>query len=149
MRKETAPLLGKGKMDPETMDMMKFYSSKWRSKSVFQVLLRYRAARYQDLVQFSQQVSGDFHFQCGNRIDSFPSGLIGNFFHKQVHLFNQAIVASLTTTNEQISIDRVDTNVSTSAYLGQLKPPQVHKLPFNFHQELPFPDMKRGMGGVG
>ncbi|XP_071862177.1 STKc_myosinIII_N_like and MYSc_Myo21 domain-containing protein ninaC isoform X2 [Bombus fervidus] len=121
VRKETAPLLGKGKMNPETMDMMKFYSSKWRSKSVFQVLLRYRAARYQDLVQFSQQV----------------------------HLFNQAIVASLTTTNEQISIDRVDTNVSTSAYLGQLKPPQVHKLPFNFHQELPFPDMKRGMGGVG
>ena len=106
VRKETAPLLGKGKMDQETMDMMKFYSSKWRSKSVFQVLLRYRAARYQDLVQFSQQV----------------------------HLFNQAIVASLTTTNEQISIDRVDTNVSTSAYLGQLKPPQVHKLPFNFHQ---------------
>ncbi|XP_012245016.1 neither inactivation nor afterpotential protein C isoform X1 [Bombus impatiens] len=121
VRKETAPLLGKGKMDPETMDMMKFYSSKWRSKSVFQVLLRYRAARYQDLVQFSQQV----------------------------HLFNQAIVASLTTTNEQISIDRVDTNVSTSAYLGQLKPPQVHKLPFNFHQELPFPDTKSGMRGVG
>lgn len=63
MRKETGPLLGKEKMSPETMDMMKFYSSKWRSKSVFQVLLHYRAARYQDLVQFSQQVSDlyDFH----------------------------------------------------------------------------------------
>lgn len=57
MRKETAPLLGKTQMDPQMMDMMKFYSSKWRSKSMFQVLLRYRAARYQDLVQFSQQVS--------------------------------------------------------------------------------------------
>lgn len=57
VRKETAPLLGKEKMGPETIDMMKFYSSKWRSKSMFQVLLRYRAARYQDLVQFSQQVS--------------------------------------------------------------------------------------------
>lgn len=51
-----APQLGKGPMDPQMMDMMKFYSSKWRSKSIFQVLLRYRAARYQDLVQFSQQV---------------------------------------------------------------------------------------------
>ena len=57
-----APVLGKEKMSQETMDMMKFYSSKWRSKSMFQVLLRYRAARYQDLVQFSQQVS-DFRLR--------------------------------------------------------------------------------------
>ncbi|XP_076302995.1 LOW QUALITY PROTEIN: neither inactivation nor afterpotential protein C-like, partial [Lasioglossum baleicum] len=111
VRKETAPLLGKEKMGPETIDMMKFYSSKWRSKSMFQVLLRYRAARYQDLVQFSQQV----------------------------HLFNQAMIASLTATNDQISIDKVDSNISSSAYLGQLKPPQVHKLPFNFYHEFPFP----------
>ncbi|XP_017799206.1 PREDICTED: neither inactivation nor afterpotential protein C [Habropoda laboriosa] len=121
VRKETAPLMGKGKMDPETIDMMKFYSSKWRSKSMFQVLLRYRAARYQDLVQFSQQV----------------------------HLFNQAIVSSLATTNDQISIDKVNPNVTVSAYLGQMKPPQVHKLPFNFYHELPFPSAKGGMRNLG
>lgn len=65
VRKEVGPAL-KGEMDQETKDFMKFYSSKWRSKSMFQVLLRYRAARYQDLVQFSQQVS-DF-----NEINMYP-----------------------------------------------------------------------------
>ncbi|OAD59027.1 Neither inactivation nor afterpotential protein C [Eufriesea mexicana] len=119
VRKETAPLLGKEKMGPETIDMMKFYSSKWRSKSMFQVLLRYRAARYQDLVHFSQQV----------------------------HLFNQAMIASLTATNDQISIDKVDSNISSSAYLGQLKPPQVHKLPFNFYHDFPFPVMAMELKG--
>ncbi|XP_017875428.1 neither inactivation nor afterpotential protein C isoform X2 [Ceratina calcarata] len=121
VRKDTASRLGKEKMDPETVEMMKMYSSKWRSKSMFQVLLRYRAARYQDLVQFSQQV----------------------------HLFNQAIVTSLAATNDQVSLGEVNSNVTSSAYLGQMKPPQVHKLPFNFHNELPFPDMRRGMKGLG
>lgn len=55
VRKDVGPLT-QGKMDQETKDFIKFYSSKWRSKSIFQVLLRYRAARYQDLVQLSQQV---------------------------------------------------------------------------------------------
>ncbi|XP_078049671.1 STKc_myosinIII_N_like and MYSc_Myo21 domain-containing protein ninaC isoform X2 [Augochlora pura] len=124
VRKETAPLLGKTQMTPETMDMMKFYSSKWRSKSMFQVLLHYRAARYQDLVQFSQQV----------------------------HLFNQATIATLETLNDQtVSLDRIDTNVTPQSYLGQMKPPQVHKLPFNFYNELPYFDMKstRGKKGLG
>lgn len=55
VRKEVKPLF-KREMDQETKDFIKFYSSKWRSKSIFQVLLRYRAARYQDLVYLSQQV---------------------------------------------------------------------------------------------
>ncbi|XP_003699075.2 neither inactivation nor afterpotential protein C-like [Apis florea] len=115
------PRLTKEKMSMQMIDMMKFYSSKWRSKSMFQVLLRYRAARYQDLVQFSQQV----------------------------HLFNQAIVVSLATTNNGISIDKVNTNVSPSAYLGQTRPPEVHKLPFNFYSELPFTYPNKGMKNVG
>lgn len=60
VRTEMKPLLTKEKMSMQMIDMMKFYSSKWRSKSIFQVLLRYRAARYQDLVQFSQQVNKIF-----------------------------------------------------------------------------------------
>jgi len=54
-RKEMGPLL-KEEMSQETKDFIKFYCSKWRSKSIFQVLLWYRAARYQDFVQLSQQV---------------------------------------------------------------------------------------------
>lgn len=55
IRKDIRPLL-KEEMSEETKDFIKFYCSRWRSKSMFQVLLRYRAARYQDFVQLSQQV---------------------------------------------------------------------------------------------
>jgi len=46
----------KEEMSQETKNFIKFYCSKWRSKSIFQVLLQYRAARHQDFVQLSQQV---------------------------------------------------------------------------------------------
>ncbi|XP_043670504.1 neither inactivation nor afterpotential protein C isoform X3 [Vespula pensylvanica] len=111
VRKEMAPLM-KGEMDQETKDFIKFYSSKWRSKSIFQVLLRYRAARFQDLVQFSQQV----------------------------HLFNQATAGTLEATNERIPLDKIDPGIKASAYLGQMKPPQVHKLPFDIYHEMPYFD---------
>ncbi|XP_051158327.1 neither inactivation nor afterpotential protein C isoform X3 [Leptopilina boulardi] len=111
VRKEVNPLL-KGDMDQETKDFMMFYSQKWRAKSMFQVLLRYRAARYQDLVHFSQQV----------------------------HLFNQAIVGELQMINERTPLERIDPGIRPSSYLGPLKPPQVYKLPFNIHHELPFFD---------
>ncbi|XP_012289083.1 neither inactivation nor afterpotential protein C [Orussus abietinus] len=128
-RKQVGPLLKEDQMGQETKDFMKFYSSKWRSKSLYQVLLHYRAARYQDLVQFSQQV----------------------------HLFNQAIVGTLQGTNERVPLERIDPGVKASSYLGQTRPPQVHKLPFDMHQELPFFDTsymndpskaKRGPGSI-
>ncbi|RLU25647.1 hypothetical protein DMN91_001804 [Ooceraea biroi] len=105
VRKEMKPLL-KGEMSQETKDFIKFYCSKWRSKSIFQVLLRYRAARYQDLVQLSQQV----------------------------HLYNQSIVAALEKSNKHVSLEKVDPNAKIDA-VGNVKPPQVHKLPFNLQQE--------------
>ncbi|KAI4482907.1 hypothetical protein M0802_013616 [Mischocyttarus mexicanus] len=111
VRKEISPML-KGDMDQGTKDFIKFYSSKWRSKSIFQVLLHYRAARYQDLVHFSQQV----------------------------HLFNQAIAGTLEVTNERIPLDKIDPGIKASAYIGQMKPPQVHKLPFDIYREMPYFD---------
>lgn len=66
-----------------------------------------------------------------------------------MHLFNQAIVVSLVTTNKGISIDKVNTNVSPSTYLGQTRPPEVHKLPFNFYSELPFTYPNKGIKNVG
>ncbi|XP_029156587.1 neither inactivation nor afterpotential protein C [Nylanderia fulva] len=106
VRKEMEPFL-KGEMDQETKDFIKFYCSKWRSKSIFQVLLRYRAARYQDLVQFSQQV----------------------------HLYNQSIMAIFEETNKSVSLDKIDPSAKVDAY-REIKLPQVHKLPFNMQQEL-------------
>ncbi|XP_043288364.1 neither inactivation nor afterpotential protein C isoform X2 [Venturia canescens] len=112
VRKELGPVLKGGELDQGTKDFMRYYSSKWRSKSMFQVLLQYRAARYQDLVQFSQQV----------------------------HLYSQALQANLQTTIERVPLERIDPGMKVSAYLGQSKPPQVNKLPFNIHQEFPYFD---------
>ncbi|KAG5306058.1 NINAC protein, partial [Acromyrmex insinuator] len=111
-RKEMGPLL-KEEMSQETKDFIKFYCSKWRSKSMFQVLLWYRAARYQDFVQLSQQV----------------------------HLYNQSIMAALEKLNENVSLEKVDPNAKIDAYISEVKPPEVYKLPFNMQQELPYFDM--------
>jgi myosin-3 len=42
------------------MECMQKYYRRWKSKTIFQVLLMYRAAKQQDLVYFSQQVSYNF-----------------------------------------------------------------------------------------
>ncbi|XP_058802662.1 neither inactivation nor afterpotential protein C [Phymastichus coffea] len=116
VRKETGSLLNKDmNMDPDTEDMMRFYSSKWRSKSIFQVLLQYRAARYQDLVHFSQQV----------------------------HLYNQAVVGAVQASNERVPLERIDPHANPATFLGPVRPPEVHKLPFDVHSELPFYDTSR------
>ncbi|XP_023317073.1 neither inactivation nor afterpotential protein C isoform X2 [Trichogramma pretiosum] len=113
-RKEVGPLLSKDlNLDPETEDMMRYFCNKWRSKSIYQVLLHYRAARYHDLVQFSQQV----------------------------HLYNQAVVGALQMSNERVPLERIDHNDDNpEAFLGPRKPPTVHKIPFDIHSELPFYD---------
>lgn len=58
VRKAYGPLINKstGQIDEETAAFLKRFAMKWKSRSIFQVLLQYRAVRYQDLVHFSQQV---------------------------------------------------------------------------------------------
>lgn len=57
-RRKYGPLVNKrtGKIDNETFAFVKNYAKRWKGKSIFQVLLQYRAARYHDLVNMSQQV---------------------------------------------------------------------------------------------
>lgn len=45
-----------GQIDIATSTFIRTYAQRWKAKSIFQVLLHYRAARYQDLVNLSQQV---------------------------------------------------------------------------------------------
>lgn len=61
MRKAYGPLVSKTSSDinEETAAFLKRFAMKWKSRSMFQVLLQYRAVRYQDLVHFSQQVSDE------------------------------------------------------------------------------------------
>ncbi|XP_012540143.1 neither inactivation nor afterpotential protein C isoform X2 [Monomorium pharaonis] len=105
--------LHKEEMSEETKNFIKLYCNKWRLKSMFQVLLQYRAARYQDFVQLSQQV----------------------------HLYSQSIVAALEKINENVFLEKIDPNAKINTYISEIRPPQVYKLPFNIQQEFPYFDM--------
>lgn len=58
MRQKYGPLLNSqtGKIDLETSKFIRPFAKRWRIKSIFQILLLYRSARYQDLVNLTQQV---------------------------------------------------------------------------------------------
>jgi myosin-3 len=60
IRKKYGPLINQktGKIDISTAKFIEPFASKWRNKSIFQILLQYRSIRHMDLVNFSQV--GDF-----------------------------------------------------------------------------------------
>lgn len=49
-------------------------------------------------------------------------------------------MAALKSTNEQVPLEKVDPGAKVDSYINEVKPPQVHKLPFNMQQELPYFD---------
>lgn len=112
VRKRYNPLINArtGKLDSETANFVRDFAKKWRAKTIYQVLLHYRCARFQDLVNFSQQV----------------------------HIYNQRLVHGISLTSQCLLIDRIDTNQKHSSLLGPMKP-TVWKLPFRL-DELPFFD---------
>ncbi|GBP33660.1 Neither inactivation nor afterpotential protein C [Eumeta japonica] len=107
VRKAYGPLVSKstGQIDEETASFLKRFAMKWKSRSIFQVLLQYRAVRYQDLVHFSQQV----------------------------HIYNQAVVEGLMNTVTSVNLDRVNPQDKEKNFLG-MGPPTVWKLPFRIDQ---------------
>ncbi|XP_055545200.1 neither inactivation nor afterpotential protein C [Wyeomyia smithii] len=109
-RRKYSPLINEktGKLDPETASFLRPFAYRWRKKSIYQILLRYRAARYQDLVNFSQQV----------------------------HIFNQRFAAGATTCSNCILLEKIDPNQRNRALLGPIKP-SVWKLPFRL-DDIPF-----------
>ncbi|KAL1381098.1 hypothetical protein pipiens_013709 [Culex pipiens pipiens] len=111
-RKKYRPLINDrtGKLDDETAEFMKPFAYRWRKKSMYQILLMYRAARYQDLVNFSQQV----------------------------HIYNQRFVAGTTTCSNCIMTEKIDASQKNRALLGPVKP-SVWKLRFRM-DEIPFFD---------
>ncbi|XP_068083360.1 neither inactivation nor afterpotential protein C [Anabrus simplex] len=112
VRKELGPLITSHnvKLDANTATFIRQYCNRWKARTIFQVLLLYRAARHQDLVYFSQQA----------------------------HLYNQHAVCALQSCSKPVSLNHVDPAARASTMLGQVRPP-VRKLPFRLH-ELPFFD---------
>ncbi|KAJ6649151.1 Neither inactivation nor afterpotential protein C, partial [Pseudolycoriella hygida] len=111
-RRKYGPLINKstGNIDAETFAFVKSYAKRWKEKTIFQVLLHYRAARYHDLVNMSQQV----------------------------HIFNQGIIDALQKTNNCIILDKIDPKETNPANFGPIRP-SVYKIPFRF-ADIPYFD---------
>lgn len=109
-RKKYGPLVNdkSGKIDIQTAIFINPFARKWKAKTIFGVLLQYRAARYQDLVNFCQQV----------------------------HFFNQRIVQGMTLTSHSVLLDRVNPREFQKEMLGVIRP-TVLKIPFRYDL-LPF-----------
>ncbi|XP_054282333.1 neither inactivation nor afterpotential protein C isoform X3 [Macrosteles quadrilineatus] len=110
-RKEIKPLLSGEKMNNEDATFIKQFCRKWKAKSIFQVLLMYRAAKHQEIVYMSQQV----------------------------HLYNQNAVSALQICNkERVSLHNIRTDTTASQFLGKFTP-RMWKLPFRLN-DMPFVD---------
>lgn len=111
---------------------------RWKSRSIFQVLLQYRAVRYQDLVHFSQQVTTTqiLYKEPSLSLAFVPKEVFSYFLiiaRVQVHIYNQAVLEALLNTSIAVLIDRVDPQAKEADFLGS-GPPTVWKLPFRIDQ---------------
>ncbi|KAK4879246.1 hypothetical protein RN001_007392 [Aquatica leii] len=91
---------GTEKIDNDSKKLIRYFYTKWRSRSIYQVLLQYRASQYQDLYNLSQQV----------------------------HLYNQYVINELNSCKE-VDLKAIDKNAQVGTWLGHAKAP-VLKLPF-------------------
>lgn len=112
VRKELGPLVKTttGKLDEESTLFMRRWYKKWKAKTIFQVLLMYRAAKHQELVYFCQQA----------------------------HLFNINFISNLESNNIEVDLKEIDPKAQVSTYLTPYRP-TVHKLPFRL-KDAPFFD---------
>lgn len=132
MRQKYGPLTNTntGKIDVETSKFIKPFAKRWKVKSIFQVLLLYRAARYQDFVNLTQQVS------CHQFV--YYSEIEFCIFIFQIHLYNQAVVGKLKSTNECMVLDKINEREKNPSLLGSVRQ-AVRKIPFRL-DEIPFYD---------
>lgn len=113
-----------GKLDEETILFMRTWCKRWKLKSIYQVLLLYRATRHQDLVYFSQQA----------------------------HLYNQNVLCEIKDIAEDVDLKSIDPKARAN-YLPPIRP-SVHKLPFRLGDLPYFDssyicDPSRGLRGPG
>ncbi|KAI4465640.1 hypothetical protein MML48_3g00022028 [Holotrichia oblita] len=112
VRRTYRPLVCKltGVLDGETRDFIKPFADKWKNKSLFQVILQYRAAKQHELFNFAQQV----------------------------HFFNQKCVHNLQSISNPIDLESVEIKAHASTWLQEIQPP-VLKLPFRL-DDVPYFD---------
>lgn len=105
-RKRYGPLINKktGAIDSDTAKFIEPFANKWKNKSIFQVLLQYRSVKFQDFINFSQQV----------------------------HIYNQRLVQGLTLSSMCILLERIDPR-EKKENLGPVRKP-VWKIPFRLDE---------------
>ncbi|KAF9811956.1 hypothetical protein SFRURICE_021313 [Spodoptera frugiperda] len=162
VRKAYGPLINKstGQIDEETASFLKRFAMKWKSRSIFQVLLQYRAVRYQDLVHFSQQMPRKLTRKIMKRVTEMSNNTVNyeklnddcsvindlgkrgvcdtfaklsSLGARKVHIYNQAVLEALLNTSTSVLLDRVDPHSKEGDFLGS-GPPTVWKLPFRIDQ---------------
>ncbi|XP_067622468.1 neither inactivation nor afterpotential protein C isoform X2 [Eurosta solidaginis] len=111
-RQRFQPLVNEktGEVNELTAEFIRRYVKKWRESSFFQVLLHYRAAKFQDLVNLAQQV----------------------------HIYNQRFFSGINKCTRNVPFDRINIREVNSSQLGPLPIP-TKKLPFRLDQ-IPFYD---------
>lgn len=92
LRMNHGPLMNQktGKIDIATAKFIEPFATRWKKKSLFQVLLQYRSVRHLDFVNYSQQV----------------------------HIFNQRMMTGLTATSQCIVLDKIDPKEINKEQLG-------------------------------
>ncbi|KAL7044663.1 hypothetical protein ACKWTF_002019 [Chironomus riparius] len=114
IRKIYGPLINQktGKIDIATAKFIEPFATRWKNKSIFQILLQYRSVRHMDLVNFSQQV----------------------------HIYNQRLMTGLTCTEKCILLEKIDSKEVNKEQLGPIRR-AVWKIPFRL-DEIPYFDTK-------
>lgn len=138
VRQKYGPLLNAktGKIDLETSRFIRPFAKRWKAKSIFRILLLYRSARYQDLVNLTQQVRLFFQL-IKIKLKSWI--LTSHFFRPlKIHLYNQAVVGKIKPLNELLELEKIDPRETNPKLLGYAQLP-VRKLPFRLN-EIPFYD---------
>ncbi|KAL1458693.1 hypothetical protein WDU94_008823 [Cyamophila willieti] len=102
-------------LDQKTIQFMTTWGKKWKAKSMFQVLLLYRAQRLQDLTYFCQQV----------------------------HIYNQNVACVLLGDfKKSVSLDQIKPGSNVNEFLGPHKAPPICKVPFRYNDILKFDPME-------
>ncbi|KAL5282534.1 MYO3A family protein [Megaselia abdita] len=112
IRQKYGPLLNEktGQIDTITASFVHAYAAKWKKKSIFQVLLLYRAAKYKDFVNLTQQV----------------------------HIYNQRVTSVQNRIAKGIPLSNINTSENNPGLFGTLPIP-AKKLPFRL-DEIPYYD---------
>lgn len=98
-------------LDNDTANLIRPDAKKWKNKSIFQVLLQYRASR----------VSRSDQLVVTGIITKIEENITLIIIELQINIFNQNLVHELQKCNEEIDLEKVDPAAKLDSWLGDKK----------------------------